>query len=1087
MASVSSVSVPGQGQHSFRLYWALCNSTLDRLNRLGEYCKLASDKIKAVVYKQVQDQDEEKKIEDKVSELAETIKIHAVKEPDKYSSINDMLKTDLFNDTMPEKEENIWNKDIDTANLFPNADNLADQKNEEDMLSIVESIVTAKLESEFCINKERKDQSNTSENNTKDIVQDAICTNLSESQKINEDTKELKLIKHSDGNNNDSKLVTLCMSKVNDEQNSTCKKADVESSKASTEANNEDGHVKNNITKTSVKTGSNTNLIKDNEKPSTHDPSSSDFKKAISNSSKLLSTTDKNARDHFNNKHKAKNTLCIKKQEFVKQRNVSRNGTEKEIKKPNSVKTDFETTDIVCQSKNLNKDKTLSKQTRQFPSKLRGQESFKKNASTSNFSDDKNKNEKSTHVSGNLNSPLNESERKNEKIVNEQNFQSDQKANRNDFRKNTTFVTQYKNSTFSKSMQNVPRTGQAPMYGRNSSYAYNNPKFNRNRNDSAEHKVMKKELTPINVFTKSNTGTEKLDTNNLESCTTQKEEIIQPPNVKSTNVHEVDTLLSNDKNDTKSIKVETHLIQSKENMNIRNKDQGSTISEQYCEKINISKVDVGQQYRETNKEDIKPLKHSSNLASDKCATDSQTNAIHQYSSKLENMQRANDVNQLENSQITWNPSPDNDMQKGAAIMSLQQSIQNMHFNTQQTFTQTGNLRGQSSWEPNNSKFYDQHFSVNDAMRLSQIPNTFNAPPYSKTQISNDDRVTGTSTLETTNRENSNVLYRYGPNIQQRPVMASDFPGHSVSSCQTNQSRWNSSIQDSYHIEHPYVATQPTMMHIYNSAAFGPDDFSNTMDYVSHPVIYAPSPYMQTWNSQLQYSVPVVYNSPCTNYTFSHHNQSNNFNSSVLDQQHKHNPYMQMNSYARDTYHDTNTCSVQARNSVDNVPMKSNYYYKKHQDNCRAVCDVPQYVAPVSYSKSQQGMNFMPATAINQCNTSYCPNQKYYKQNMTNYMKNPKGQIQDFICDDNASEDTPPIISPKEFVTSNVNLSNQSDQFATRVFKPEFKMRSNSGYRPPPSLPRYNGGFRRNTTFQDFPKEYTYPVSIGRGTYKTKKT
>jgi len=130
-----------------------------------------SDKIKAVVYKQVQDQDEEKKIEDKVSELAETIKIHAVEELDKYSSINNMLKTDLFNDTMPEKDENIWNKDIDTANLFSNVDNLADQKNEEDMLSIVESIVTAKLEAEFCINKEHKDQSNTSENNTKDIVQ----------------------------------------------------------------------------------------------------------------------------------------------------------------------------------------------------------------------------------------------------------------------------------------------------------------------------------------------------------------------------------------------------------------------------------------------------------------------------------------------------------------------------------------------------------------------------------------------------------------------------------------------------------------------------------------------------------------------------------------------------------------------------------------------------------------------------------------------------------------------------------------------------------------------------------------------------
>jgi len=47
---------------------------------------------------------------------------------------------------------------------------------------------------------------------------------------------------------------------------------------------------------------------------------------------------------------------------------------------------------------------------------------------------------------------------------------------------------------------------------------------------------------------------------------------------------------------------------------------------------------------------------------------------------------------------------------------------------------------------------------------------------------------------------------------------------------------------------------------------------------------------------------------------------------------------------------------------------------------------------------------MSATDINQYNTSYCPSQKYYKQNVTNYMKNPKNQVQDFVCDDNASED-----------------------------------------------------------------------------------
>lgn len=849
-----------------------------------------------------------------------------------------------------------------------------------------------------------------------------------------------------------------------------------------------DVHMKtNNITKTSIKAGSNTNLIKDK-----FCSPSSDSKKTISNSSKSLSITDKNGHDRCNTKHNTKNAACIRKQEFVKQRNVSRNGTEKETKnvtaKSNLVKTGFETTDTY-QNKNSNKDKVLQKQTmsKQFASKLKGQESLKKNASTLNVSDDKNKIEKTTRTSENVNSPLNEFEKNNEKI-NEKNFQSDQKANRSiDFRKNTTFVTQYKNSTFSKPTQNIPRTGQASVCGRNSSYAYNS-KFDRDCNGSAERRVIKKEHTSINTFTKSNTGIKELDTINLENCTKQKKEIIQ-----STCVHEVDSLAFNDGNDINLIKVETHLIQNKENegninLSVDHAEQRPIISEQRCDETSDTfNVDIEQQHKEMNNEVMDPFVHSSNLIFDKCATESQVNIMHQHSLKLENMQH-NDVNQLESSQTTWNQSSDNVVQKGATVMSLQQSIQNMHFNTQQTFTQAGNpTRQMSSWEPN-SKFYDQYFSVGDAMRLSQIPNTFNAPPYEcNVQMSNDDNVT--TTLDTTmNNRNSNVLYRYGPNIQQRSVITpSDFSNHSISSCQTNQSRWSSSIQDGFHIEHPYVVTQPTMMHVYNPGAFGPDDFNNThtVDYVSHPIIYASSPYMQTWNPQLQYpSTPVLYNSPCTNYTtFPYNNQSNNFNNSMHDQQHKHNP-SQMNNYVRDTFNDTNTC-VQTRNIVDNVPIKSNY--KKYQDNCRAAYDVPQYIAPVSYSRSQQGMNFMPATGINQYNI-YCPPNPKHKQNVGNYiMKNPRSQIQDFACDDNGSEDIPPIISPKEFVTNNVNVSNKTDQFATRVFKPEFKTKSNLGYRPPSSLQRYSGGFRRNTTFQDFPKEYTYPVSIGRGTYRTKKT
>jgi len=549
--------------------------------------------------------------------------------------------------------------------------------------------------------------------------------------------------------------------------------------------------------------------------------------------------------------------------------------------------------------------------------------------------------------------------------------------------------------------------------------------------------------------------------------------------------HEVDTLMLNDKKDIDPVKVETHLIQGRENTSssVDHPEQGLTMSEQCRVETNdISKVDIDQQH----------TKHSSTLPSDKGATNSQINAIHQYSLKLENMQRTNDVNQLESSKTTWNQSSDNAAQKDATIMNLQQSIQSMHFNTQQTFTQAGNPTRQiSPWEPSNSKFYNQHFSVSDAMRLSQIPNTFNASPYEcSAQISSDDSVTATSTLETTmsNRENSNVLYRYGPNVQQRPVVTSDFPSHSVSPCQT---RWSSSVQDGFHVEHPYVATQPAIMHIYTPATFGPEDFNNThtMDYVSHPVIYAPSPYMQTWNSQLQYPMPVLYNSSCTNYTtLSQTNQPINFNTSIHDQPYKHNPYAQMNNNVRDTYNDTNICAAQTRNTADNVPVKSNYCYKRFQDNCRGVYDIPPvYLPPISYSRSQQDMNFMPATSTNQYNAPYCPPNQKHKQSVTNYMKNPKSQIQDFVCDDNGSGDIPPIISPTEFVTDNINLSNKTDQFATRVFKPEFKTRSSSGYRPPPSLPRYSGGFHRHTTFQDFPREYTYPISIGRGTYKTKKT
>lgn len=834
-----------------------------------------------------------------------------------------------------------------------------------------------------------------------------------------------------------------------------------------------DAYVKtNNTTKTDITAGNNTHLIKDNEKSSNP---SNDSKKTVSNF-KSLSPTDKNGKD---NKQNNTRIACTRKQEFVKQRIVSRNVTEKEIKstiaKPNLTKTGVETIDTICQNKNLNK--TLQKQQpifKQCITKSKVQESLKKNVS--NSSDDKSKMEKAMHTPEKIISPLNESEKKNEKIVNEKNVHSDQKPIRSvDVRKNTTFVAQYKNSTFSKSTQNVPRIGQSSMYGR-SPYAYNNPKFDRDRN-SAERRVTKKEHTPINTLAKSNTGTEEPHTSNLENCAKQKKEIIQPTNVKLT--CEVDTLV-NDKKDINPAKIEVPpLVQSMKDTS-SNIVQGST-SEQRVE-TNISKIGLDQQHKKTNNEETASFKAPSNLPSDKYAN-SQLNVINQYSLKFENMQRTNDVSQLKSGQTIWNQSDqsDNAAQKDA-IMSVQQSVQNMRFNTQQTFTPAGNpTRQMSLWEPNNSKFYDQYFSVSDAMQLSQIPNTFNAPSYEySASISGDNNVTATLETMSNSRENSNAFYRYGlQNIQQRPVMASDFPDHSMSPSQANQARWSSSV-DNFHVEHPY-ATQPIMMHVYNPAVFGPDDFNNThMDYISHPIIYAPSPYMQTWNSQLQlHPMPVLYNSPCT--TFSHDHQPNNFNNSMHDQQHKHNPYAQMNNCVRDTYNDTNICAAQARNITDNVPTKSNYY-KKPQDNSRATYDVPQYVPPVSYSRSQQDMHFMPATDINPY-VSYCPNQKHYRQSAANYMKSPRSQMQDFTCDD-GSED-PPIICPKEFVTNDINPLNKTDQFATRVFRPEFK-KSNSGYRPPSSYSKYSGGFHRNTTVQGLPEEYTYPISIGRGMYKTKK-
>lgn len=128
-----------------------------------------SEKIKAVISKQ--EKNEDMKTEDKVLAPIKTVETHSSEDPNKYFSTDDTCKTYLLCSNTMSENENMWSKNIDTAKLLSNADKLADQKNEEDVLSIVESIVTAKLEAEFYTNKEHKDETSTLKNDAKNIIQ----------------------------------------------------------------------------------------------------------------------------------------------------------------------------------------------------------------------------------------------------------------------------------------------------------------------------------------------------------------------------------------------------------------------------------------------------------------------------------------------------------------------------------------------------------------------------------------------------------------------------------------------------------------------------------------------------------------------------------------------------------------------------------------------------------------------------------------------------------------------------------------------------------------------------------------------------
>jgi len=861
-----------------------------------------------------------------------------------------------------------------------------------------------------------------------------------------------------------------------------------------------DAQVKasSNESKTSVKKEEDAALFKINEKPSI-----TDSRKSVSNSLKASTPVNKNAKtDRSNNKHVyARNIACIRREEFVKQRSVSKDRIENEKKdavaKTNIWKTDAETElnktiDTIPQNKNMNKSKALQKQqqqtvSKQFTSRTKSQEAFKKDTSASNDNNILEKAENRVHASKSSELALNESEKKDQEVITEKNSRNHQKANRGaNVRRSATFVAQYRNSTFSKQNQNngtLNKTEYTLTYGKNSSYARNNPRTDR---DNVGRKNVQKDYISNSKF---NRRTEELRANGMENHVKRQNEA---------------AALTCNRKGTDPTKTETLLIEIKEsanNSNVDHAEQKPTTtgqSREETETTDVSKIDANQQdtvaIKKMIDKEINTPAHTSN--NDKRTTESQTNVTHQ-NLKQENVQRAMDnTKQLENNQSWCNVS--SVMQRNNVTnVNSQHSFQSMHFGMQQMCAQTDLSRQMSPWVPDCNRYYEQHFTTEDPMRLGHILNTstFDAVPYENSlhTVSNDVAVSP-STLEIAidrNRENSNALYRYTPHMHSRPVTSlSNFPSYSVSSG-GHGNRWNSTLQEgSVHMEHPaYNVTQQPAAMVYKSGMFGPDDFNaHATNCLPHPVVYTPC--MQTWNPQLQYSVPVFYNSPYAGYAMfpDTMTQSTELDDNSSLQQPKYISHPHMNNYVRNgRNYDPIDCAAQARNSIDNVPMKSDQYYKRYHDNCRTAYDVPRHIPPVSHSRSQ-GMNFVPANA-GQRNAHYSQSPRYYRQNVNNTQVPKKAhdqRIQDFICDENALEDIPPMISPKEFITSNINLPSKNDQFAASAFKPEFKMNPNADYRPP-LWQRYNN-FRRNTTCHDFSRDNGSPViSIGRGSYKGKKS
>ncbi|XP_020300725.1 uncharacterized protein LOC109864173 isoform X2 [Pseudomyrmex gracilis] len=949
------------------------------------------------------------------------------------------------------------------------------------------------VEAEFSADKNQTDPADMSQNNE----------TVTEPQTADQ---EVTSIKQSDGNNNSTSVTVL--PRKDNEQQAPCKiNDDAEDTKPSMEAKNKD--VQKQLGSVSkMKNKSNTSLSKIGEKSST--PSTS-FRKTIFNTSKSPPDRFKTVKSHD----------CVKKQESLKYE--TKNTTPKSSTEKKNCETESSKT-ADAQSKNM--DKAVPKQqqhvvSKQFMSKLKGQESHRKNAPTVKQAVDKNKQEATTPFkkeeeatqSKIADLPSSGSETKEGKTVGEKTYQNNRKATGGgNMRRGTTFVS-YKNSYLRVSQgKDMPRNTDetAATYRRSSlPYTPNNPRVDRFNSGNAQRRaIVKKEYT--NESYKSNSRIEDRSANNVESCKKQQNEAcdqsnrikLESKNSESSNEHRVDA------SNVEPAKVKTDL---KEHDSINNENTKQVTASEQREKV-VDKSEVvdktqqdvnnemknketnsprkAQVNKEIKSEETNSLKQSVNSHPNKFAVESQGGVRNEQPiSKVGNAEYVKDASQFVG-KPTWNGQTyDNTIQRTIA-MNVQQSVQNMQYSLQQERNQMRSLYQPSPWDSSCDKV--QQFPNNN-VRYSQLPNTaFDTTQYEyngmQAALCDDGAVNAQSMLMpmmgVNVEQDPNMMYRYEPSLQQRPVTASsNFSGLQMDEA----SRWSPSVhnrhlyvqvdqsynsvpaQHTYNStssEQSYNSTPEHSMHVYNTDFNGMYTTQAT-NCMPHSMIYTPTPCMQPWNPQLQYSIPVFYASPCANYAMvpATVNQLSNFdNIGPAHDQFKYVPYSRTNNYAKNAHDDVNNCAVQMRN---NTADKSNQYYKQCHDNCRFVYDTPP---PMSHSRSQD-TNCTSATlgATHQCNAYRSTNQRYHRQNTTNLRK----QMQDLGCDDKDSEDIPPIISPKEFVTRS--------EFAPRTYnQDQFR---NVGCHTP-QLQKYNGGgLRRNASLHNFSREYTSSVSIGRGRNK----